>query len=342
MYLENCWYVAAWDHELGAAPLARRLLDRPVVLYRRSDGRPAALEDRCCHRGAPLSRGEVLGDYLQCGYHGLVFDASGQCVDVPSQNIVPPGATVRSYPVVERYRWIWFWPGDPSRADPAKIPDLFWNDRPGWAATGAYHRVAADYRLMIDVQLDATHVTYVHPETLGSDAVQATPPTVRRGGGRIAIDRWLLGVESPPIWVLAGGFAGPVDRWILSTYVPPAGCLFDIGAADAGTGAPEGRRSRGITNRASHFATPETAQSCHYFWMFARDYRLDDAALDARMKTAIRQTFREDVEVVEAQQRGLDGARTDGQIDVNADMTTIQARSLLDGMIAAETEAAAS
>lgn len=336
MYLRDCWYVAAWDREVGREPLARTFLGQPVVLYRREDGTPVALENRCCHRNLPLSMGSVRGDNLQCGYHGLTFDPTGACILVPGQSTIPPGAEVRSFPVRERHRWIWIWMGDPARADEATIPDLFWNDGPDWRTTGDYHPVAAEYRLLTDIQLDATHVTYVHPDTLGSDAVQATPPRVDRRDGRIAISRWLLGVEAPPIWKLAGGFTGPVDRWILATFVPPTGCIFDIGAAEAGAGAPEGDRSRGITNRTSHFSTPESESSCHYFWLFARNYRLDDDDLDSRLHPGVHQTFREDVDAVEAQQRGVDAHPGAVQIDVNADKPTIQARRLLAGLIEAE------
>ena len=55
-FLVNCWYVAAWDHELiDGRLLARTLLDRPVVLYKGDSGKVVALDDRCCHRGAKLS-----------------------------------------------------------------------------------------------------------------------------------------------------------------------------------------------------------------------------------------------------------------------------------------------
>src|SRR5690348_2345395 len=75
-FLRNAWYVAASADEIGRTPLSRLLLAEPVVLYRREDGTPVALEDRCCHRRAPLSKGNVIGDRLQCGYHGFTFDAS--------------------------------------------------------------------------------------------------------------------------------------------------------------------------------------------------------------------------------------------------------------------------
>ena len=130
MYLYDAWYVAAWDHELSEGALARTLLEQPVVLFRTASGRAVALEDRCCHRLAPLSLGKVIGEEIQCGYHGLKFDSTGACTEVPSQTRVPPDARVRSYPVVERHCWIWIWMGDPDAADDTLIPDMYWHDSP--------------------------------------------------------------------------------------------------------------------------------------------------------------------------------------------------------------------
>ena len=93
-YLTERWYAAAWAEEIGSAPLARTILDQAVVFYRTADGAPVALEDRCCHRALPLSMGEVIGDDIRCGYHGLKYDATGQCVDVPGQSSIPPGDRV--------------------------------------------------------------------------------------------------------------------------------------------------------------------------------------------------------------------------------------------------------
>ena len=92
MFLRNAWYVAAWSGEVADAPLARTLLGEPVVLFRVEDGAPVALQDRCCHRQLPLSMGKVVGSEIQCGYHGLRFDAEGRCNHVPGQSAVPPGA----------------------------------------------------------------------------------------------------------------------------------------------------------------------------------------------------------------------------------------------------------
>src|SRR5271156_4921817 len=113
MWVRNAWYVAAWSHELGAEQiLARTICNEPVVLYRKSDGTVAVLEDRCCHRFAPLSMGRREGDDLRCMYHGLKFAADGRCVEIPGQALIPPKAAVRSYPVAERGNWIWLWLGE--------------------------------------------------------------------------------------------------------------------------------------------------------------------------------------------------------------------------------------
>src|SRR5947208_10186817 len=112
VYLRNSWYVAAWDREVSRRPLARTYLDEPVVLFRKEDGTPVALQDRCCHRYLPLSRGKLEADRLRCGYHGLLFDADGKCVEIPGQANIPPQAKVRAFPTQERVGWIWIWMGD--------------------------------------------------------------------------------------------------------------------------------------------------------------------------------------------------------------------------------------
>ena len=78
VFLRDCWYVIAWDHEIAADALfSRVVLNEPLLVYRLADGRIVALEDRCCHRLAPLSAGRREGDCVRCGYHGLKFDADG-------------------------------------------------------------------------------------------------------------------------------------------------------------------------------------------------------------------------------------------------------------------------
>lgn len=337
MFLRNGWYAAIWASELGDVPVARTFLNEDVVLFRAASGKAAALEDQCCHRAAPLSRGEIVGECLQCGYHGLKFDASGQCVEVPGQSQVPPGATVRSYPIEERWKVVWIWMGDPALADPELIPEMPWLDDPAWATTPGYIHVNSNYQFILDNLLDLTHVTYVHKNTLAGDPREATAPTqTERLPDGVRVGRWMLDFEPPPLFAKAGNFEGNVDRWQFVTWRPPANVYLDVGCAAAGTGAPEGDRSKGISIWSNHLLTPETNETSHYMFCFARDFALDDPEVSKLLYEGSLATFLEDAEMLEAVQANCDGGSLDGLIDVNADAAQLQARRMLDGLIGAE------
>ena len=180
MFLRNQWYVAAQDTEIGRKPVGRVLLGDPVVMYRLEDGTPVALEDRCVHRHLPLSMGKLVGDVIQCHYHGLQYDCAGTCVKVPGQAAIPPGAKVRSYPMVERYKWLWIWMGDPAAADPDTIPDFHEFDSPNWGARQRYLHVKANWQLIVDNLMDLTHLSFVHETTIGNaHLVNADPQYIQ-------------------------------------------------------------------------------------------------------------------------------------------------------------------
>src|SRR3546814_8775103 len=101
------------------------MLDMDVVLYRRADGEPVAVSGICPHRFAPLSLGRVDGDNLVCGYHGLRFDQTGNCIFNPhGKGVIPPKTRLRSYPVADRNGALWVWTGDPERAEDRKSTRL--------------------------------------------------------------------------------------------------------------------------------------------------------------------------------------------------------------------------
>src|SRR3954466_10848198 len=242
MFVRNAWYVAAWDHEVGRSMKRRIILDEPVVLYRTLEGKPVALEDRCCHRQAPLSMGKLLGNIVQCPYHGLQFDTAGACVKIPSQDRIPPSARVKSYPTVEKHHWIWIWPGDPAKADPALIEDFHWLGDAKWGWGGNYLHVDANYLLLVENLLDTTHLPFLHPDTLGTDAFARSEFEVTREGDRIRVERYLMDKPPAPFHKQMGDFPDGVnvDRWQITHFGPPCFVKLDIGSAAAG-----GARRRG-------------------------------------------------------------------------------------------------
>ena len=72
MYLRNSWYVAGISSEIATELTPLRILDENIVLYRTKSGEPVALEDSCPHRRLPLSKGRLLNDKIECGYHGAL------------------------------------------------------------------------------------------------------------------------------------------------------------------------------------------------------------------------------------------------------------------------------
>ena len=238
MFLKNCWYVAAYDRELeDGGPLGRTLLNEPVVMFRDSAGEAIALEDRCCHRQLPLSLGQVLGDRLQCGYHGLEFDATGACVSVPGQSKVPPGATIRSYQLVEKYGFLWIWMGDAAEADKALIPNWWWVDDSGWGHNpGAFLYIQCNYELITDNLLDLSHLGYVHTKTRGNDAIVDFPVKTERTENQVRMSRWIEDKPPPPLFKTGGGFDGNVDRWQIVETEPPAHTVVYAGCGPVGAG----------------------------------------------------------------------------------------------------------
>lgn len=305
MFIRNRWYVAAWDKEVGRKPLARTICGEKVVLYRRADGSAAALADFCPHRLAPLSLGTVEGDNLRCGYHGLVVDGSGACVEMPGQD-TPPRLSARAYPLVERYRFVWVWIGEAALADPALIPDLWFCEHPDWTFEGDVYAVACDYRLLVDNLMDLSHETYVHPSSIGQKEIVEAPIDTRLEGEHVVVERWMRGIDAPPFWRTFLGKDGPVDRWQICHFALPSAVTIEVGVAPAGTGAPEGDRSQGVEGVVVNFMTPESETTCRYYWGMARSFDIGDAGLTERMRQSQAGVFDEDVVVLEAQQRNID------------------------------------
>jgi phenylpropionate dioxygenase-like ring-hydroxylating dioxygenase large terminal subunit len=262
MFVKNAWYVGAWADELkDSGPVGRILLGEPVVFYRLGDGRVAALEDRCCHRGLPLSKGCVVGNALECGYHGLQFDRVGTCISVPGQDRIPASARVRSYPVEERDHMIWIWMGEPTLADPALIPKHPWHDDPAWTWVKDRYVIQANYQLITDNLMDLTHVGYVHQRTIGGtpQAHSHAESTTERTKEGVRVTRWMMNSVPPPSYLAAHCFGTPtVDRWMEIDFFPPAVVRIHTGAVDTGQGAREGNRSGGLSFMGLNLQTPET------------------------------------------------------------------------------------
>ena len=335
-FLKNCWYVAAWSHEIEPRPLGRIVLNEPVVFFRKKDGAVIALADRCSHRGYPLHKGRLIEDTIECGYHGVTFDCSGRCIRVPGQAQVPVGADVQSYPIIERWGLVWIWMGEPSLAKPASITDWHLLDHPDWDARGGRLQVNCNYQLIIDNLLDLSHVTYVHPRTIGSAAkLEEIQIKNEIKEDSITISRSSIDVKPPPTYARVG-FKGNVDRWQIINFQPPAFVTFYAGAADTGSGAPEGNLAGGIGLHTFNAMTPETDKKTHYYWAIAQTRAPEAENLTDSIFCDFQKTVQEDVEVFEAQQRSLDLKPDAPMVTIRSDVGPIAARRIIECLQQAE------
>lgn len=192
--LKNYWYVACLAEELGRKkPLARTIMDERLVLWRDAEGRAVAMLDRCLHRNAPLSEGDLFDGCIGCPYHGWTYDRDGACVNVPSAG--PEGAPValriETFPVRERDGLVWVWMGgdvEPER-EPFAMP--FYR-APGWRR---YYMVTAfdnDVTSLVENFMDVPHTVFVHRGWFRSRSRRAVDMRVER-----TADSVLVSYEQP-------------------------------------------------------------------------------------------------------------------------------------------------
>ncbi|QDL91680.1 aromatic ring-hydroxylating dioxygenase subunit alpha [Paroceanicella profunda] len=302
-FVRNAWYVAGWSSEFDEELRRFTILGDHVVMFRKSDGAVAALEDRCPHRLLPLSQGKRIGDTVQCGYHGLTFDCSGKCVRVPGQSNLPASAYVEAYPIVEKHDIVWIWMGDAEKADPEDVFDMPEFTDPAWEAhQGDALHLKSNYLNVAENLVDPAHVSFVHPTTLGNSASENVPVHVVTEGKAIVAWRWIRDAEPIGFFKSFGGFTGNVDRWHYYYLYTPCTAVIDFGSAPAEDAIPEKERNRGVRIFALHFMTPVTPTHTIDRWMHLRNTALGDETAAAQMDVMFRKAFAEDKAILEAVQ----------------------------------------
>jgi len=341
-YLMNCWYVAAWDYELiDGNLLSRTILEQPVVLYKGDSGKAVALDNRCCHRGAKLSNGRLEGDCVRCMYHGLKYDSSGKCVQIPGQDEIPPNLHVRSYPVVERNHLIWIWMGDPAKADPAEIHDIHYLDDPAWRGVPDYLHYEADYLLIVDNLSDFAHLAFVHTHTLGGTeeyAFKTKPVAVERLDRGFRVERWHMNAKPPPFHRKVTRNDDLVDRRNIGLMHVPGIFFLETLFSPAGSGAEKGNLRDAKQYRNCQFFTPETRRTTHFFWNYLHDYDLHNPTIALSLHDSMVEGFMEDKFIIEGQQEVLDADQDFKMKGIKSDAPLAHFRRTLNRLIDAESQ----
>lgn len=335
----NQWYVAAWSSEVSRQPMERWILDEPIAFYRKEDGGVVALDGRCPHRSYPLGHGFVVGDNLECAYHGIKFRPDGSCAEIPSQAAVPKTCRVRSYPVAERWQWIWIWPGDPALADESKIPDHFeigLSDPKNDCAGGYYRNVQGRYMLMHDNLFDLTHFGFLHRATFGAGTnMGEMKPQHSHGPGWVETRFDQQDIESPPFALaLFGGIERVNRKFGLRFYLP---CLH-AGTDRVFKVGPDGADGEELgAIMIYHAVTPATRTSSHYFVAFGHSWESEIPDLSRMIVMQAEAGLDEDVlasariETMIAHQAGRPS-----ELLLRADEIAVRGRRLFEESIRAE------
>jgi vanillate O-demethylase monooxygenase subunit len=303
----NTWWVAALSNEIGDDLLARRLLNKPVVLYRTQAGAPVAMLDRCPHRFASLSKGRRLGDQVECIYHGLRFDASGTCTRSPYHEALPQGVQVETFPVVDLYGFIWIWMGDRDLADPATIPDHSMVPIDGYRWIAGNETYQGDWQLCVDNLMDLTHLFWLHTSTIGGYKEEAGPLPgeeyhVRQDGNRVVGRNLTPNIEKPS--ATGNGIPPGVayDQWNDVIWTCPGSLTFEIQAAPTGV-----RQADKPYMTQSHLMTPAGDGESHYFWAVSRAFD-NEEQYDAKWAHFFGNIFRtEDAPIMADIHRNMEG-----------------------------------
>ncbi len=215
-------------------PLPVRCFGKNLVVWRKSDGVPVAMIDRCPHRSAKLSIGTIKGDSIECPFHGFTFDDRGHCTLVPETGKAASKLNVETFHIVERHGFIWIWHGNGS-ANPAKEVPWFQALSSGkWSYSQQVTEWPTHITRCIENQLDYAHLPFVHKNTIGSN-IDVTKPVkfednddcIRFYPGGAESNKGFIEYRFPNIWMLSivpGKFAQmmafvPVSEELTKLYL---------------------------------------------------------------------------------------------------------------------------
>jgi phenylpropionate dioxygenase-like ring-hydroxylating dioxygenase large terminal subunit len=348
LWLQNCWYVAAWCNEVPADSLySITIAGSPVLVYRKADGSLVAMADQCCHRHMPLSKGRREGDEVRCMYHGLKFNTAGRCIEVPTMKLqgdeVPPAFRVRTYPVAERHDWVWVWMGDPDKADVALIPPTTGPDDPHWCMYKGHLDYQANYLMINDNLTDLGHIAYTHFNSFAGGRSDAyfNQPRVQKIDRGIRITRWNT---NAPRRAYQKSADTVFDQFMTYDFIVPGVLMMYQGMYKAGTaeahdfGPPPDDLDPDTASFTSQAVTPMTDGTSRYFFSWGPrmiEHRDNPLIVEGMWKLA-NKAFQEDKETIEAQQLNVNLGTGAPMVSITDDRGPTMFRRVLDALIREE------
>lgn len=341
-FLKKAWYPAALSREVdGQALFHRKILGVSVMIYRLADGKAVAMQDRCPHRFAPLSLGKRVGDEVACPYHALRFNAQGQCTHNPhGTGHIPKAARVDSFPLVERYGFLWIWM-DAAEPDLSLLPDYSpLEEGPETGVGWTYMSLPVNYELIIDNVMDLSHIDHVHGEIITTRGkLSPMVPQIRETETTVSA-RWEWS-QQPAMMIFAPFLPQPEEearQYFDITWSAPANIQLTVAATQETAGF-----ANAVDQYDLHTCTPADAFNTHYFFATRRNHIEDDADYNAQKIAGMHAAFEdEDGPLVKAVQEEMGDADFFSLYPVlmSNDIAPVKVRKMLDRMIRVERERA--
>ena len=341
-YAKNLWYVAALASEVEAEALfSRTILDTLVLIYRKQDGTAVAMRDRCPHRFVPLSMGKRDGDDVVCAYHGLKFDCEGKCSHNPHGNQhIPDAAKVQSFPLVERYGFLWIWMGDADKADPNIIPDYtgLIDGHPNSVGYTYMYR-ECNYELINDNVMDLSHIDHLHGEVITTRGkLSPQVPKINETDHSVTA-RWEW-EQTPALLILNEFLPEPMAsarHFIEITWEAPTNIQLSVGCTQDDAAALDLEGCVGQYDL--HICTPESVGTTHYFFATRRNHLEEDGEFNKMKIQAMHDAFvTEDGPALDAVQQQMESTDLFAMKPVllPSDIAAVKVRRKLDGLVQAE------
>jgi vanillate O-demethylase monooxygenase subunit len=269
--IRNSWYVVDFSRNFKFKLEKKVITGLPIVMWRTQEGEVVAFDGRCPHKGFPLWESNLLETgVLQCGYHGMCFNGSGKCTDIPAQRDtpIPSTADLRRFPTVEQDGVVWIWPGEAAKAKAVKPPRIAELTDPNYESVVANPplSVRANYRLLIENILDITHLYPLHDGNIGNLANSFVPATVEEwevdGNPVVKTIRKVNDYELAPFFQRWFGLT-VVDREHTHTMTGPGLIRVDLRVAPSGRLGTSDERGYIVCNA----NTPIDDNNIEWRWM---------------------------------------------------------------------------
>lgn len=219
-FLPNAWFVACTSAQLSRKPIARKVQNVPLVLFRDKNGQAAALLDRCPHRNVPLSTGRTVQGELECPYHGWRFQKDGTCTEIPGlcSDWQAKARHATSFSVVERQGLVWVYAtlGEATDSQPYAVPHI---EDTRYSTVLRVFSVKATLHAVVENTLDVPHTSFLHRGLFRTPKKDTVIDVVVRRSGHMA-EAEFIGEKTPQgllgkILAPRGGVLTHFDRFIL-------------------------------------------------------------------------------------------------------------------------------